>query len=52
MQVMETNSEDKNQPNLITHVKVEAANESDSNAQLFMTPLILLVFSCYEKIAQ
>jgi hypothetical protein len=32
MQVMETYSEDKSQPNLITHVKVEAANESDSNA--------------------
>lgn len=34
MQVMETYSEDKSQPNLITHVKVEAANESDSNALL------------------
>ena len=32
MQVMETYSEDKSQPNLITHVKVEAAHESDSNA--------------------
>jgi IS5 family transposase len=34
MQVMETYSPDKSQPNLITHVKVEAANESDSNALL------------------
>jgi IS5 family transposase len=34
MQVMETYSEDKSQPNLITHVKVEAAHESDSNALL------------------
>ena len=34
MQVMETYSEDKNQPNLITHVNVEAANESDANALL------------------
>lgn len=34
MQVMETYSEDKSQPNLITHIKVEAANESDSNALL------------------
>lgn len=34
MQVMETYSEDKSQPNLITHVNVEAANESDSNALL------------------
>ena len=34
MQVMETYSEDKSQPNLITHVKVEAANESDANALL------------------
>lgn len=32
MQVMETYSPDKNQPNLITHVKVEAAHESDANA--------------------
>jgi hypothetical protein len=32
MQVMETYSEDKSQPNLITHVKVEAAHESDANA--------------------
>jgi IS5 family transposase len=32
MQVMETYSEDKSQPNLITHIKVEAANESDANA--------------------
>ncbi|MFZ3253011.1 MAG: transposase [Syntrophales bacterium] len=32
MQVMETYSEDKSQPNFITHVKVEAAHESDSNA--------------------
>jgi len=34
MQVMETYSKDKSQPNLITHVKVEAANESDANALL------------------
>lgn len=34
MQVMETYSKEKNQPNLITHIKVEAANESDSNALL------------------
>jgi hypothetical protein len=32
MQVQETYSPDKSQPNLITHVKVEAAHESDSNA--------------------
>jgi len=32
MQVMETYSPDKSQPNFITHIKVEAANESDSNA--------------------
>ena len=32
MQVMETYSLDKSQPNFITHVKVEAANESDANA--------------------
>ena len=34
MQVMETWSKDKSQPNLITHVTVEAANESDANALL------------------
>ena len=34
MQVMETYSEDKRQPNLITHLKVEAANESDAHALL------------------
>jgi IS5 family transposase len=34
MQVMETYSPDKSQPNLITHVKVEAAHESDANALL------------------
>lgn len=34
MQVMETYSENKSQPNLITHIKVEAANESDANALL------------------
>ena len=34
MQVMETYSGDKSQPNLITHIKVEAANESDANALL------------------
>jgi hypothetical protein len=32
MQVQETYSPDKSQPNLITHVKVEAAHESDANA--------------------
>ena len=32
MQVMETYSKDKSQPNLITHIKVESANQSDSNA--------------------
>lgn len=34
MQVMEAYSPDKNQPNLITHVKVEAAHHSDANALL------------------
>ena len=34
MQVMETYSRDKRQPNLITHVKVEAAHENDANALL------------------
>ncbi len=34
MQVMETYSPEKSQPNLITHVKVEAAHESDANALL------------------
>ena len=34
MQVMETYSPEKIQPNLITHVKVEAAHESDANALL------------------
>lgn len=34
MQVMESWSPDKSQPNLISHVKVEAAHESDSNALL------------------
>ena len=34
MQVMETWSEEKDQPNLITHVKVEAAHESDAHALL------------------
>lgn len=34
MQVMETYSEDKSQPNLITHIKVEPANASDCNALL------------------
>ena len=34
MQVMESWSADKSQPNLITHVKVEAAHESDANALL------------------
>jgi len=32
MQVMETYSPDKSQPNLITHVKVEQAHKSDANA--------------------
>jgi hypothetical protein len=34
MQVMETYSRNKSQPNLITHIKVEAAHESDANALL------------------
>jgi len=34
VQVMETYSPDKTQPDLITHVSVEAANESDANALL------------------
>ena len=34
MQVMETYSADKSQPDLITHINVEAANESDANALL------------------
>lgn len=34
MQVMESYSEDKSQPNLITYINVEAANESDANALL------------------
>ncbi len=34
VQVMETYSPDKSQPDLITHVKVEAAHESDANALL------------------
>ena len=34
MQVMETWSTEKEQPNLITHVKVEAAHESDAHALL------------------
>ena len=34
MQVMETYSPDKSQPDLITHVKVEAAHESDAHAVL------------------
>jgi DDE family transposase/transposase-like protein DUF772 len=34
MQVMETYSENKSQPNLITHISVEAASESDTNALL------------------
>jgi hypothetical protein len=34
MQVMETWSPDQSQPNLITHVKVEAAHESDAHALL------------------
>lgn len=34
MQVMETYSPQKSQPNLITHVKVEAAHQSDANALL------------------
>ncbi len=56
MQVMETYSEDKNQPNFITHVKVEAAHESDSNALIpaiedatkrELTPAQLLADSAY-----
>jgi len=34
MQVMETYSPDKSQPDLITHIKVEAAHESDAQAVL------------------
>ncbi|MDF1581477.1 MAG: hypothetical protein P1P74_11985, partial [Desulfuromonadales bacterium] len=34
VQVMETCSPDKSQPNLITHVEVEAAHKSDANALL------------------
>lgn len=34
VQVMETNAPDKSQPDLITHVKIEAAHESDANALL------------------
>lgn len=34
MQVMETYCEDKSQPNLLTHVHVEAAHESDAQALL------------------
>ena len=34
VQVMETYSPDKSQPDLITHVQVEAAHESDANALL------------------
>lgn len=34
MQVMETYSPDKSQPNLITHLEVEPAHESDANALL------------------
>lgn len=34
VQVMETYSPDKSQPDLITHVKVEAAHESDAHALL------------------
>ncbi len=34
VQVMETYSPDKTQPDLITHVRVEAAHESDANALL------------------
>lgn len=34
MQVMETYSKEKSQPNLITHISVEAASESDTNALL------------------
>lgn len=56
MQVMETYSPDKSQPNLITHIKVEAAHESDSNALLpaiedatkrELAPELLLADSAY-----
>jgi hypothetical protein len=56
MQVMETWSPDKSQPNLITHIKVEAAHESDANALLpaiedaakrDLTPTQLLADSLY-----
>ena len=56
VQVMETYSPDESQPNLITHVKVEAAHESDANALLpaiedvatrDLAPTELLVDSLY-----
>ncbi len=56
VQVMETYSPDKTQPDLITHVSVEAANESDANALLpaikdtmerKLAPLELLADSLY-----
>ncbi len=56
VQVMETYSPDKSQPNLITHVKVEAAHQSDANALLpaiedaakrELSPTELLVDSLY-----
>jgi hypothetical protein len=55
-QIMETYSPDKSQPNLITHVKVEAACESDANALIpaiedtaehELTPIELLADSLY-----
>ena len=56
VQVMETYSPDKTQPDLITHVSVEAAHESDANALLpaieatgerNLAPLELLADSLY-----
>lgn len=56
MQVMETYSADKSQPDLITHINVEAANESDANALLpaiedagkrDLAPTILLADTLY-----
>ena len=56
VQVMETYSPEKNQPNLITHVQLEAAHESDANALLpaiadaakrELAPLELLADSLY-----
>ena len=56
MQVQETYSPEKSQPNLITHVKVEAAHESDAHALIpaiketatrGLAPQVLLADSLY-----